>query len=152
MEKQGRRSQETIVQPWGWVLVLPWGIYRTTTVLSSPAGTKAPTQVEHCNFRLSTRCLEPLLTSPSTYQKKACPQWKMTKTLTLSWIKQCFLFQPMLKSWVLAFKGWAAKPEHGNTILNFYNSVIISVCIICHWRSNDCHRRRAWVNTDEKDN
>ena len=58
MQRQRRRSQETIVQPWGRVLVLPEGRYITIS-LSSSAGTKAPAQVEDDNFRLSTRFLEP---------------------------------------------------------------------------------------------
>ena len=48
-------------------------------------GTKAPTQVEDGNCRLSTRFLEcHPVTSPPTNQKKVCTQWKIIKTLTPS--------------------------------------------------------------------
>ena len=57
MQKQRRSSQETIVQPWGSVLVLSQVVY-TTISLSSSAGTKAPTWVEGGNFRLSPRFLK----------------------------------------------------------------------------------------------
>ena len=57
MQKQRRSSQETIVQPWGRVLVPTQGIY-ITIPLSSYAGTKVSTQVKDGNFRLSTRFLE----------------------------------------------------------------------------------------------
>ena len=41
IQKQGRSSQETTVQPWGRVLVSPQGIHITIS-LSSSVGTKAP--------------------------------------------------------------------------------------------------------------
>jgi len=45
---------------------------------SSSAGTKAPTQVEDGDFRLSTRFLEHCpVTSPPTNQKKASTQQKI---------------------------------------------------------------------------
>ena len=70
MQKQGRSSQEIIVQPWGRVLVPPQGIYIKIS-LSSSAATKAPTQVEGNNFRLGTRFLEHHpVTSQPTKQKK----------------------------------------------------------------------------------
>ena len=43
--RQGRNSQETIVQPWGRVLVPPWGIYITIS-LSCFADTETPTKWE----------------------------------------------------------------------------------------------------------
>ena len=70
MQKQRRSSQETIVSPWGRVLVPPRGIHRTLS-FSSSVGTKAPTQVEDGNFRPSTRFLgHRPVTSPPTNQKK----------------------------------------------------------------------------------
>ena len=42
MKRQGRNSQETIVQPWGRVLVPPEGIHRTV-FLSSSAELNPPT-------------------------------------------------------------------------------------------------------------
>ena len=78
MQKQGRSSQETIVQPWDRVLVPPQGIYRTIS-LSSSAGTKVPTQVEDSNFRLSSRFLEHHpVTSPPTNQKKVTHSTALT--------------------------------------------------------------------------
>ena len=71
MQKLGWSSQETIVQPWGKVLIYLQGIYITISLISS-AGTTAPTQVEDGNFTLSTRFLEHCpVTSPPTNQKKA---------------------------------------------------------------------------------
>ena len=60
MQKHRKDSQQTIVQPWARVLVPPQGIY-ITIPLSSSARTKASTQVEDGNFRLSPRFLEPHL-------------------------------------------------------------------------------------------
>ena len=66
------------------VLVPPQEIYITIT-LSSSVRTKAPTQVEDGNFRLSTRFLEHRpVASPPTNKKKVCTQWKIMKTLTPS--------------------------------------------------------------------
>ena len=56
MQKQRRSNQETIVQPWGRILVPPEGIH-ITIPLSSSVGTKAPTEVEDGNFRLSITLL-----------------------------------------------------------------------------------------------
>ena len=70
MQKQGRNSQEKIVQPWGRVLVPPQGMCLTIP-LSYSAGNKAPTQVEDGDFRLNTRFLDHHpVTSPPTNQKK----------------------------------------------------------------------------------
>ena len=68
-----RTSQETLVQPWGRVLVLPQGmyiIYRTIPLISS-VGTKAPFQVEDGNFKLNTRFLEqhPVTSKPTILMK-----------------------------------------------------------------------------------
>ena len=42
MQRQGRNSQETIVQPWGRVLVLPRGIHTTISLSSSAELKPAP--------------------------------------------------------------------------------------------------------------
>ena len=71
MQRQGRSSQETIVQPWGRVCSSSRNRHNKIP-LSSSAGTKAPIQVEDGNFMLSTRFLEHRpVTSPPTNQKKA---------------------------------------------------------------------------------
>ena len=80
MQKQGRSSQETIVQPWVRVLVPPQGIYITIT-LNSSAGNKTPTQVEDVNFRLSTRSLE---NHPVTSDWLPTNQKKVTHPATLT--------------------------------------------------------------------
>ena len=87
MQKQGRSSQETIVQLWNTVLVPPERIYIIS--LSSPVGTKTPTQVEDGNFRLSTRFLEHLpVTSPPTSQKKVTHPAALTPNLPLKLLPQ----------------------------------------------------------------
>ena len=55
-QKRWRSSQGKLVQTWGRVLAPPWGIY--TISLSSSLGTKAYTQADDGNFRMSTRFLE----------------------------------------------------------------------------------------------
>ena len=69
MQKQGRTSQ-TIVQPWGRILVPPQG-YTEQYLWVLLQELKAPIQVKDGSFRLSTRCLEHCpVTSPPTNQKK----------------------------------------------------------------------------------
>ena len=46
MQRQGRNSQERIVQPWGSVLVPPQGVHRTVS-LSCFANTETPTRWEN---------------------------------------------------------------------------------------------------------
>ena len=55
MQRQGRSSQETIVQPWGRVLVPPQGI-QTTTSLSCFADTESPTRWEMLTVCCSQAC------------------------------------------------------------------------------------------------
>ena len=83
MQRQGKSSQETIVQSWGRVLVPPQGICIAVS-LSFSAVTKAPTQVEAGRFRLSTGFLEQgPVTSPPTNQKRVYTQRK-TRIMTSS--------------------------------------------------------------------
>ena len=73
LQKQ-RSSRERKVQPWGRVLVPPQGTHRTLSSISS-IGTKAPTQIEDGNFRLSVRFLEhsfDLTTNQAEESHKPC--------------------------------------------------------------------------------
>jgi len=70
---------KTIVEQWGRVLALLQGIYITIS-LSSSAGTKAPTQGNDGNFRLSAIFLAlHCVTSPRTNQKEDCTQGKINQ-------------------------------------------------------------------------
>ena len=86
MQKQGRSSQETIVQP--------WGIYITIS-LSSSAGTKARTLVEDGNFKLST--------SPPTNQKKAAHPASLTPN---------FAYKDVYRQNHQGFQGFRAQATH----------------------------------------
>ena len=91
MQKQKKSSQETIVQLWDRILVPPQGICITTS-LSSSTGTKAPTQEEDGNFRLSTRFLKlHLFTSPLTKQKKATHPAALTPNFAIKTFPQKLL-------------------------------------------------------------
>ena len=63
--RQGRNSQETIVQPWGGVLVPPQGIYITIS-LSCFADTVTPTRWE----KLTVCC-------PQTHRPQSSWNWKV---------------------------------------------------------------------------
>ena len=105
MKKQRRSSQETIVQPWGRVLVPPQELYIS---LNFSIGTKAPTQVKDGNFRLSTRFLEHCsVTSPPTNQKKVTHPAAFTpnyayKKIPPKTIRECGISEhkpPILLAW-----------------------------------------------------
>ena len=101
--KKGRSnggSQETVVQWWGRVLGPPEEIYITIS-LNSSAGTKATTQAENANTRLSTRFLEHrLITSPPTNQKKVSHPAVLTPNFAYKTL-------PWTPSESLGFLAWA---------------------------------------------
>lgn len=134
--KQGRSSPETIVHPWGMVLVPPRVLLLELTPITN-------NQKEDGDFRLSTRFLEHhLATSPPTNKKKVHTVENddasdpsphlilplkafMVKQNLQSWFlymsppspqvtsllnKTTFPFQPTLISQVLAFETQEMKP------------------------------------------
>ena len=97
MQKWGRSSQETTVQPWGRVLV-PQGMYIYNNILLSFAGSKVPTQMKDwmmmltfqtsINYSLLTLsafesilCCIMLYSSPLLNMLKASPVLLFAETL-----------------------------------------------------------------------
>ena len=107
-QKRWRSSQGKLVQTWGRVLAPPWGIY--TISLSSSLGTKAYTQADDGNFRMSTRFLEHQhVTSLPINQKKVIhfvhPQFCLKNLFQYLWGVQGFW------AWAIVLLAWpCSKP------------------------------------------